>query len=604
MPQALAVIYTVFTAGYGAVSASAVIAAVIEVAAVTYSVVQQRKQKAAAARMQAEAAARARALSSQFAKASKLKETGGTFASASGPRDITEMIRRSTASRRIVYGRARVGGIWIYPETTGSSRETLHLVLALCEGPIEEITTIYFDDEEVTLDSSGNGTGKWAGTVTIKKHLGTAGQAADADLVAASTRWTSAHKLEGIAYLYVKLNLNLELFSSIPEISAVIKGRNDIYDPRLKRIEGFLDDEGNLVTDDEGGILQVGAIGYSTNPALCLNHYLTTSQTGPGIAQADIDELALIHAADICDETVVTLTGTEKRYACQGAIDMASNVEDNIVAFTQAMAGDLIHAGGKFFIQAGDYTAPMFAITLDMMAGPLEFSTTPPRRDRANVLKGTFVSEANSWQSFDFPAIRDPDAITMDGQEVVADMTLDLVGSGTQAQRLASIELKQARLGRTVNLTCNLKVLPVTVGSNVTIDIPRYFAGQVYRVVEYKFSVGGDGAPTIDLTLIETSSSIYDWSTADETLINVPAPLNASKPQVSQPLISGSAPSVTLATLTAGAAIRYSTATAPTSATEGTAYTAPFAVTPPATLYARAFRTGYLDSPLAAEVYT
>ena len=457
-------------------------------------------------------------------------------------------------------------------------------MLALCEGPIEEISAIYFDDEEVTLDGSGNGTGKWAGTVTIKKHLGTPGQAADADLIAASLRWTTDHKLEGIAYLYVKININLELFSSIPEISAVIKGKNDIYDPR----------------DD--------STGYSTNPALCLNNYLTTQLTGPGIPDADIDQLALMHAADVCDQVTQTLTGTEPRYACQGAIDLASTVEDNIILFTQAMNGDVIHSTGKFTIQAGEYTTPLFTIDLDMLAGGIEFSSLQPRKERANVVKGTFLSEENAWQRFDFPSLKDDDAVTQDGQEVVADLTLDLVGSGSQAQRLAMMELRQARHGRSVNLVCNLKAMPIKVGSNVILDIPRYFDGDVFRVVEYKFSVGNDNAPTIELTLIETAEEIYDWSTAFETLVNVPPALNAKKPQVAQPTMSpdeGAAPqTVTIITLTPGATIRYSTSAAPTSATDGTAYTAPITIASPATLYARAFRTGYLDSPLAAEVYT
>jgi len=589
MPQAIAVIYQAITVSVAAAGGTtAVVTAVAQVALVAGSVVyqakQQKKAKAAAQRLRKEAEARARAMSAQFAKQSKLKGDDGTFSSASGPRDITEMVRRSTASRRIIYGRSRVGGIWVYPETTGASNETLHLVLALCEGPIAEITTIYFDDEAVTLDASGNGTGKWAGVVTIKKHLGTVGQAADADLVAASIRWTTAHKLAGIAYIYVKLQLNLELFSTIPEISAVIKGRNDIYDPRAN------------------------STGYSTNPALCLNNYLTTTIIGPGVASADIDQPSLMHAADICDEVVSTLIGAEPRYACQGAIDLSATVEDNALLFTQAMAGDLIHQGGKFTIQAGEYVTPTFTVDLDMLAGGIEFSSLQPRKERANVVKGTFLSEANAWQKFDFPAIKDPAAITQDGQEVVADMTLELVGSGTQAQRLASIELKQARRGRAVNLRCNLKAMPANVGSNVILDIPRYFANEVFRVVEYKFSVGNDNAPTIDLTLIESDAAIYDWSTADETLINVPAELSARTPQVAQPVMSpdsGAAPqTVTITTLTAGAAIRYSTSAAPASATDGTAYTVPVTVATPATLYARAFRSGYLDSPLAAEVYT
>ena len=579
--------------GGPAVSTVTAITAVVQVAAVAGSLVYQNKQKAkakaAANRLKKEANARARAAQAQLKKMSKLHSggfDGGTFSSASGPRDITEMIRRSVTSRRIVYGRARLGGIWFYPETTGSSNEVLHLILGLCEGPVEEIESVYFDDEEVTLDGSGNGTGKWAGAVVIKKHLGATGDAAEALLTGVSSRWTADHKLEGIAYLYVKLTINLELFSSIPEISAVVKGKNDILDPRT------------------------GLRGYSTNPALCLNDYLTMSLVGPGISDSDIDQAALMHAADVCDEEVATLLDPEPRYSCQGAIDLSSTVEDNALLFVQAMNGDLIQSGGTFTIQAGEYVTPTFTIDANMLAGPIEFSSLQPRKDRANIVKGTFLSEQNAWQKFDFPALTDADAVTLDGQEVVADIALEMVGSGSQAQRLASMELRQARRGRTVQLTCNLKAMPAKVGCNVILDIPRYFPGDVYRVVEYKFSVGNDAAPTINLTLVENHADIYEWDIADEHLVNVPAELNAHSPQCAIPLMSpDSSPapsypaSVTITSLTTGAVIRYSLSAAPDTETDGTAYTGAISISSGNFLYARAFRTGYLASPLALEIY-
>ncbi len=554
--------------------------AALQVGAVAASLIyqqkQQKKAKAAAAKLQKEQAARAKAAQAAFAKLGKLKGlegggSGGTFSSAAGPRDITEMIRKSTTSRRIVYGRARLGGIWFYPETTGASNEILHLVLGLCEGPIEAIEKVYFDDEEVTLDGSGNATGKYAGHVSIYKHLGTPGEAADASLMSFSSLWTADHKLEGIAYIYVRMAVNLELFSAIPEISAVVKGRNDILDPRT------------------------GLRGYSTNPALCLNNYLTTSQIGPGIDSGDIDEAALIHAANLCDESIPTLLAMEPRYACQGAIDLSSTVEDNASLFVQAMNGDLIHEGGKFTIQAGEYVTPTFTIDLDMLAGPIEFSTLQPRKERANVVKGTFLSEQNQWQKFDFPSVVDDAAIALDGQEVVSDLSLELVGSGAQAQRLASMELRQARRGRTVSLECNLKAMPAKVGSNIILNIPRYFDNQVFRVVEYKFSVGNDGAPRISLTLVENAPEIYEWTIGQEKLINVPLALNASSPQCSLPVMSPDSDptpsypaSVSITTLTSGATIRYSLSAAPETETDGTAYTTPITINSGDFLYARA----------------
>lgn len=562
---------------------ASVVVAGLQVAAVVGSLAYQRSQKkkakAAAERLRREQAA----LSKAYLKGLSKLKTGFEEQGGGGPRDVTSMIRKSTATRRMVYGRSRLGGIWVYPETTGSSNETLHLILALCEGPVEEIESVYFDDEEVTLDGAGNGTGKWAGVVVIKKHLGTAGQTAETALTGVSSKWTSAHTMKGIAYLYVRLTINLELFTAIPEISAVVKGKNNILDPRT-----------NLR-------------GYTTNPALCLADYLATPLSGPGVAWADIDSANLINAANVCDEIVTTLSGTEPRYSCQGAIDLGNTVEDNASLFIQSMNGDLIHQGGSFVIQAGEYQTPTFTIDLDMLAGGIELSFLQPRKDRANVVKGTFLSESNAWQRFDFPSITDAAAVTTDGQQVVTDISLELVGSGSQAQRLANMELRQSRRGRTVTLRCNLKAMPARVGSNVMLDIPRYFDGDVFRVVESKWSVGNDGTPGITLTLLENHTDIYAWDGSLERAINVPPPLNAKTPQVATPIITpasghGTA-SATITTLTSASAIRWSKSADPVSESSGTLYTAPIDIDIGDMLYARAFRSGYLSSALATGNY-
>ncbi len=588
MPQAIYGIALYFGASAGA---AATIATVTTVAAVAGSVVYQQKMKkkaaAAAQKLRRQQEAQAAALQAQLKKAMNAgKFEGGTFQSASGPRDITEMIRSTTASRRVVYGRARLGGIWIYAETTGASNETLHLIMALTEGPVSEIETVYFDDEAVTLDADGNGTGKWAGLVTIKKHLGTPNDPAEPLLTGASLKWTADHKLTGIAYLYVKINVNVDLYSSIPDISAVVKGKADILDPRTN------------------------TRGFSDNPALCLADYMATPIVGPGIPFSKINQAALIHAADVCDEEVETLLGKEKRYRCQGAIDLSSTVEDNMLLFAQAMNGDVIHQGGKFWIQAGEYVAPTFTIDLDMLSGPIEFTNLQPRKQRSNLVKGTYLAEENKWQKFDFPSVSDPDAISQDGQEVVSDLTLELVGSGSQAQRLAGMELRQARRGRSFSLTCNLKAMPAKCGQNVRLELGRYADGDVFRVVQWKLSIGNDGMPQIKLTLLESHPEIYEWDVRREKLINVPVELNAKSPQVAIPVMSptgtsepGLPASVTITSLTPGAVIRYSLTDPVMTDADGTLYTAPVTVNDGDFLWARAFKDKLLASPLAVEIY-
>jgi hypothetical protein len=531
----------------------------------------------AAQRLRASQLAQSRIYFGRVYRASDPKWTGAE-------RGITDTISNSAVSRRTVYGRALLGTISAYAETTGTSNEVLHLIQVLCEGPIDSIETVYFDGEEVAFDISGNVTGKYAGAAVVKKYLGAAGQVVDPTLEGASAIWTTDHKLTGIAYLYVKLTINLQVFTGIPAITAVVKGKADIYDPRT------------------------GLSGYSRNPALCLADYLTTPLTGPGIAYADLDANALAHAADVCDEVVATTTiaGTEPRYTCQGVIDSSETVEDNARRFVQAMAGDMIQQGGSFVINAGEYQVPTFTIDEDMLAGGIVFSSLQPRTARANIIKGTFQSEANAWQQFDFPSITDAAAVAMDGQEVISDVGFALVDSGAQAQRLANIQLRQARRGRTVQLQCNLKAMPVKVGSNVMLSLPRYFDGDVFKVMEWRWSAGNDGAPGITLTLMEANADIWAWDVAQERPINDPLALSVDPPQTGTTTITQFVVAMvkyfTISSPTAGAGIRYSFTADPKTSAGGTEYTGQVAYTGTPTLYSRAFRPGYLDGALRTTV--
>ena len=78
---------------------------------------------------------------------------GGSFAQSH-----TVTSRQSNASRKIVYGQTRVGGPFSFIGTN-SDEDELGMIVLLSVGEIEEITTVYFNGEAVTLDGSGNITG-------------------------------------------------------------------------------------------------------------------------------------------------------------------------------------------------------------------------------------------------------------------------------------------------------------------------------------------------------------------------------------------------------------------------------------------------------------
>ena len=155
---------------------------------------------------------------------------------------ITVTSKSPTQAYRIIYGQTRVGGTLVYADTT-SDNDFLHLVIVLAGHEVDDISSVYFGDSLVDLETianDSNGIPIWTptssdpytGKATIKKHFGNADQVADATLVADVTQWTTNHRIRGKAYLYVKLSFDSDVYpNGVPNVSCIIKGKK-CYDPR------------------------------------------------------------------------------------------------------------------------------------------------------------------------------------------------------------------------------------------------------------------------------------------------------------------------------------------------------------------------------------
>ncbi len=201
---------------------------------------------------------------------------------------VTQNVRQAITSRRTLYGEARIGGAITFIETT-SNDKFLHMILTLVDHEIEEIGEIWFDDVSIPvdyLDGSGNIIdGTFSGVAKIKKYLGTATQTADTGLVS-ETSVTTDFRGRGVAYLYLKLEYDRDIFPGrIPVITAFTKGKK-LYDPR---------DTGTR---------------YSANAMMFVNDYLVTSidgfTPGVGVDQSNVNSTDFSAAVNICEEIVTT----------------------------------------------------------------------------------------------------------------------------------------------------------------------------------------------------------------------------------------------------------------------------------------------------------
>ena len=425
----------------------------------------------------------------------------------------SQMVKQPLISRKIVYGRQKVSGGIVFAKTTGKS-EFLHMIVAIASNELNSIEKIFFNDDELTLDGSGNVTApeQYAGKAQVLTGLGADDQVANTTIIAltggisgvapfvSASSLSDSDRFQGIAYIYAKLTYDTDAFpNGIPNISAIVQGKK-VLDTRTS------------------------ATAFSSNPVLILRDYLTDTKYGLGSTATEIDTTSFNAAANVCDEDVALAAGgTENRYEAHGVIDTENQPKQIIEEILSSMAGALYYSGGKWYVKAGAYSAPSVTITEDDLMGAITINTKPSRRDNFNAVKGVFLpAEEGNFQPTDYAPITSSTFENEDnGEQVFTNLDLPFTQSSSMAQRIAKINLFKARQQLTMTLPCKLTAFKHNVGDTIMLTLDRFgFSSKVFEIVNWQFasSVGDDGSATlgVDLTVRELASSVYDWS-AEET---------------------------------------------------------------------------------------
>jgi hypothetical protein len=461
-------------------------------------------------------------------------------------RDLMVTIRGSVEPRRIIYGRRRVGGVLSFPHSSNVENRVLHQVLALAGHEIDAYERVYFNDDLLefqgstlpaatfSLETGGKYAIGTAAAARVTGYPGAPSQTADAALIAVSGgKWTAAHRGDGVAYAIVQTNWVPDIFTQgLPSVSAVVRGAR-LYDPRT------------------------GSTAWSRNAALVIRDYLL--RVWPNAA---IDEASFQAAANVCDEWITVNTagnpdaarwvtaldaevaaGTweslgggsyrQRRYTCDVTITEDDLPGDVLEKMQDTCAGFLTLTGGVWRLVAGAYTAPSLTLTADDLRDAPAFIPHPPRRDLANVIKGSWSGPSSNYVAAAYPAVTAPAFVTADGGELALDVPLEGISDPVRAQRRAQIALKRARLG-TLSFPAKLGVaLALRPGDTVGITLPLFgWTAKVFRVEGWALSddLG------VDLTLREDSADVWAWTLADAEVsdpapdLTLPSPWIVSQP--------------------------------------------------------------------------
>lgn len=243
-----------------------------------------------------------------------------------------------------VFGLTRKGGPYALSSFQHPRR---HYCVILAAHEIDGVDSWYIDDRLVEVDGAGLVTTEPydSTAVSLRAHLGAAGQTADAQIVAAVPEWTSAHDMAGLAYVAAwAARVANDRFSDVygnspatgPVITPVIRGAK-VYDPR---------------TD---------TVAYSNNAQLVWA-WITTERLGQSV---DWDDVAI--EADACDVLVTnTGGGSQRKWTINGSFADNVDYESLRAQIIAACDGYMYERpDGTLGLQVGRYVAPTITLTED-----------------------------------------------------------------------------------------------------------------------------------------------------------------------------------------------------------------------------------------------
>lgn len=268
-------------------------------------------------------------------------------------------VRSATTPRRVVYGETMIGGTYAFADSVGTSNNELHIVLAICEGPIDSMLEVYIDDRPASLasvDGSGwvtagnfykndktiagnvqantDGVGNWSATIPAGANIVATTTFYPGDPVPVAAAYSvSGTTISGAALTGMTVSIDYTTVAGTPflrlrphlgsvteaadsvltaafptKITSAHQGNGIAYlyltlvrDPSI-----YPSGVGNIKVRLRGKRLfdpRTSTTAWSSNPALILRDYMINYV---GAVSGDFDSTTLNAAANECDAQVLS----------------------------------------------------------------------------------------------------------------------------------------------------------------------------------------------------------------------------------------------------------------------------------------------------------
>lgn len=385
--------------------------------------------------------------------------------SAAAPSTKTQstptVIRQSLTDSYIIYGRRRViylKLVFFHAKKVGS-KHYRYFVFAVAGHRCAGDPAWTLNDETVTVDGSGKVTsGTYANSIWLWFQRGLDSETANATFVSeCDGNWTSAHKGNGIAAIYMKAEMtDAAVQAGFATPAPVIDGKDDIADPRD------------------------GSTGFTSNGPLVFYDWMALPREEGGFgAYADEipDEDWISAQANVADETVEG----EARYALDGIITTGAAPSEIRDAMVINMAGTYTFSGGKHLMRPG-YWVPVSEVLEEAdLAGPIQVSPFSSQAQAADQVLATFIDPNSNYQPMPAPTV----TIGSPADANQLDLDLSFITSSHRALRISWIMLRRAQAEKTVIWPANITGLKAKALDTIQFGTTRY------GLSNYAFSVGG-----------------------------------------------------------------------------------------------------------------
>ena len=407
----------------------------------------------------------------------------------------------------VLYGQGKVFGSITFADIT-SDNQTMAFIITLCEGPIQDIGQIWWDDFKLTLDSDGNVTNATDsqgatddflnGNLTVKKFK-SGGRCSPMESF--STKWnTNAanRTMPNVAYLYAELKYNRD--ESVTGLTSKLGAEV----------------QGKLVRTFSGSTLSSGT-SYSNNPSECLLDYLTNTIYGCGdvMSDSDIDLPTFASHKTFCD-TLITHTDkdgnstTAKRYTTDGAINTFDERDLNVSDLVVCSQAIFSYHLGKFQVISDTTGSSQMSFNDDNMYGDVTI-VNDGFNSALNKMNISFSSYDQKYQDDQVFLNLATNQKSYNEPELVQDTRFKFINNNIMAERIGHILVKKSRDNLIVSFKTDTRALALQVTDIVSVTNNTYgFTNKLFKINSItENDMNGGGVSGYLITAQEYNASAY-----------------------------------------------------------------------------------------------